>query len=672
MNSLATIVGAYRDKIEQRREAATPTPQVVTEPGIHKQPTIIPDYIQSLLDRGLDVIPCIPGTKQPLYANWQQRCPIEQIRQAIDEQRAFNLAVRGGGAAGLVVIDCEDESTFQFAVDWLSLNSIESYPVIRSASGHGYHIWLQCNDIPVDFSAGKLSAIFGPGEIRAGSGAYTLIPPSQAWSERGGGIGTYTFEEPWEMLDETDPVDWDEIIAFMMPASVPPLPFSSSDELSLPIPLPYQPAPPLVYTLLNILQTAPKGLPIPHPNGTREPYASRSEAEQAIISTLILCGWPYAEIARLFDDNQPGHYREISARSQAGYLKTSYRNALLNIIETPDRQPILAAYQWAFSPGWPLRSGLARLVYHHILLTAWRDARLDPIVPYSNLRQTTGASNGGLSAAIDQLEQAGLIRRLPGRALSGKPDRIEVFLDAEKTNNSHRGGIYTNLSPSLPKHLSYVAGYVHCALSDQAQSIKELSELVGNSRDTVASCLRELEKLGLAQQVHRYGWIAVDTTDALPVEGAVSEPLEKPQEAYSLPSGVLGILRQIGEAVAWLGVPGDLDTNDPVAVYVYVMSKTFGCNLSVNSLSSKRKEQLRGLALHMRDLQEAGQLSDSDLYHYIQWVAYRYRRVAKERGWPFVWINIVVSHKVLAQYIKEHPVRAPLKYGCEFKFIASS
>jgi len=99
-----------------------------------------------------------------------------------------NIGLRGGGEAKVAFIDCDENKirgTFENAKKWMEGLGFKSgyYPVVKSASGLGRHIYISLNGfIPGDYR--KLSRDFGAGEFRYGQGAYVVAPPSEVNHQR--------------------------------------------------------------------------------------------------------------------------------------------------------------------------------------------------------------------------------------------------------------------------------------------------------------------------------------------------------------------------------------------------------------------------------------------------------------------------------------------------------
>ncbi len=640
----------------------------------------LPDPVPALLPAGIDVIPCHPcpkkptkhhAGKEPLYPDWPTRPADDQLAQALAEGRPFNLAVRGGGRAGLVIIDCDDPQTTDHALQWLSMNGIETYPTVRSASGSGIHLWLKCPNIPPAIKAyRKLAPHIGHGELRAGPAAYTLIPPSYAWSERSHSFGYYTFENPPELFDEMAPVDW-SVIEALLSAPSKPKPTMDGDP-KIPLPLPYQPAPPLVATHLATLERLAKAESSPHPANSREPYRTRSELEQSIITILILCGWPFPEIRSFFERHRPPHYREH--RKPDSYLITSYHNALAALLDTPERQELLELYQWSHSSAWPFRSGLARQVYQFIVITAWKDARFDPIVPYPAIQRATAASFGGIHRALDYLEQQKLISRPTPVDDKQSDHRIHLTPNVQKANNSHRGGYVGGETVSLLRQITlklqrwlnragYCVPYVYAALQ-VAPSVVGVAQVTGLSRNTVSASLEALLEMGLVVRVGRCEWVYAQSTSQVrrPV-GAAPQAVLEALERVSMPEEGRSVVASLRQLVLPL-VEALIPLEDPVVVYVRVMREEYGCELSEVRLSPRRKRQLHELAELLTLLYDAHELPTPSVRAYIRWAARACKTLVRERGWPLLWIDVLRSRRMLLRYRQPWPVRVcPSEFG---------
>ncbi len=610
-----------------------------------------------LLDLGLDVIPIHSSRKEPLYTQWQTREPEDQINQALDKHQDFNIGVRGGGGAGLVVIDCEDEQTRQRVEGWLDINDINPYLIIHSASGSGCHIWLTCHNRPPDYdSYSNLHPFFGSGEVRYGPRSQSLAPPSIAYSKRSKQTGSYSFEQELDEAllvfeEEFVPVDWNDVITPLFDG----LAGNTADESQPPVPptsginpawLPHQPAPRLVYELVKAQQGVPANVPIPHPRGTREDYDSRSEVEQAIICILILCGWPLSAIKNFFNSHQLGHYN--SHYKQSYYLSLSYQRACQHLFdEDPIRREIADYYHRIASMPWPGSSYLTRDVYLYIILIAWREASWEPIVPHHDLQQHLDASQGGITDALNRLEeqyQAIQREKVEHRGYN----KIIISRDAQFPSTQSQWG-YIQLGCYSPfwtiqvdQELPRSVSLVYAALSEQPCSIREISLATGVSRNTVSACLHGLEDHALAVQISRYSWVVGDSP--MESEGGFRSLQEAAEQAIEADEGcsLELFVEQPREPVnsSWEA--------DPVEVYIRVMAKVYGRRIWRERLSEANCQCLEELAELLAILHEDDQLRSDSVYDYILWAARAF--LERQPEWPLLWINVLCAPSVVSWY----------------------
>lgn len=134
------------------------------------------DYVRI----GFDPIPLRPQTKRAFIRNWPTLTPDQMWRNI---PANVNIGIRCGGRSNLCVIDCDEEKrrgTYDNAFNWLAGMGYlpGDYPVIKTASGIGRHIYVYCKDMTAGNSC-QLEPSFGAGEYRFGPGAYVVAPPSK-------------------------------------------------------------------------------------------------------------------------------------------------------------------------------------------------------------------------------------------------------------------------------------------------------------------------------------------------------------------------------------------------------------------------------------------------------------------------------------------------------------
>lgn len=641
-----------------------------------KQNSAIITTAYRLIKAGIDVIPVLAGRKQPLFEDWPSIDSRSQIERALSEEASFNIGIRGGGAAGLIVIDCEDLNTRLLVAGWLDYCDVVNYVTVRSASGSGFHIWLRCNNRPPEYdSFSPLLPIFGIGEVRYGPGSQTLAPPSIAYSKRGQCERAYIFEAPYSIdaFETMEAIDWDSVIAPLFDPNHPHWEYQvqpenqptsiSSTSLNLIERLPYQPAPALVYDLISILQTAAPGCAIAHPRGTREPYASRSEAEEAIITILILCGWSYDQIADLFEMYQPGHYREHPC--QDSYLARSYRNAVREIVETPERQEIARLCSAFLDAPWPFGSYLSQAVYGAVLLIAWREAEWEPVVTQAELQAITGGSSGGVCEALARLESkeySNLITKIREKNVSYL--RIRIRPDAQFLSYSHSGGVESGITTRIMKVLesvgnSYTLAPVYRVLSHRPHTIQEIVELTGISRNTVSDRLQDLASNGLAVQVSRYGWVrasAMEGTGEVEKSGEAASSRQQSQDQRILVEDVgNGDARRVREArIMYPEHDCGCGVVEPVKAYTDVMNLVFQTKLHPDNIDVEKRQLLDDLVVTLNMLYVEGRVPTGCVRCYIHWVSTHLKKWAKEKEWPVIWIDALVADAILEWYQSEY------------------
>jgi hypothetical protein len=231
--------------------------------------------------------------KTPRYP-WKEYQTRTQTRNEVlglfPEDKASNVAVIGGAVSGnLLILDFDDLEKYielhkrQSAFRYLADNTLSD------RSRRGRHLYLR-TDAPA--KRGKNPEL---GLDILGQGSYAVAPRS-VW-KRGTQIGEYLFDQ------------WNEIL------------YVSLEELSW---LGVKSAPYAFHDYLGLGYTGYRILQGENPENR---YASRSEAEQALIVRLVALGEPLEYVQELFRRfaGEHTHYREHS--DPVGYLTTSYERA---------------------------------------------------------------------------------------------------------------------------------------------------------------------------------------------------------------------------------------------------------------------------------------------------------------------------------------------------------
>jgi len=226
-------------------------------------------------DMGLDAIPLRPDDnkgdetgKHALCNAWPTRDP---RRMWMTAPKDANIGLRGGGDLHAAFLDCDDKNkpgTFENVTRFLHYLGVTEYPLIRTASQVGRHIYLTCTDVPTG-NACDLDKEAGAGEFRFGPGALVVAAPSVV-------DGRY-----YEMLSG----DFSHIPNVSY-ADLRPILGEVKDN--------WRPSPTVPRNAFAILNGNAKAI---------AQFKSRSEAEQSLLQSLANAGFPFAEVLKLFNNN---------------------------------------------------------------------------------------------------------------------------------------------------------------------------------------------------------------------------------------------------------------------------------------------------------------------------------------------------------------------------------
>ena len=293
-------------------------------------------------DLGFDTLPLPAGSKKAMLQEWQTRPSADLWKDAPQEA---NIALRGGGQAHLAIIDCDDKyapGTLANIQNWLNGLGFGagSYPLVRTASGLGGHIYTTLSG-ELAGNSRRISSRVGSGEVRFGPGAYVVAPPSV--------VDAGTYELIQGNYSERPCLATKDILTILN---------VQDDQNSW------------NETRSSSLQHIPRRTRGLLKGRGLERFPSRSEAEQAILVGLLNVDSTFEVALRLFL-NYPcaGKFRELRLRSPRDaerWLHRSYDTAVrwATTNESAERQVVRAARDWAASRCWPGRTGLYdKLVY---------------------------------------------------------------------------------------------------------------------------------------------------------------------------------------------------------------------------------------------------------------------------------------------------------------------
>jgi hypothetical protein len=335
---------------------------------------------------GFNTLPLRHGAKVPIFVNWQSREPAEMWLKSPEEA---NIGIRCGDANHTAVLDCDEEKrpgTVASAEGWLAgLGFLPGdYPVVQTASGKGRHLYFTLWG-NLDGNYKVLSAEFGAGELRYGPGSMVVACPSVIGSQR------------YALLDgdfrQLPHIAVADLVAILPIAAGPSLPFRKDGPATI----------------------SAKAKRLLMGEGI-EDYASRSEAEHALVTSLVSTGHDFDSVISQFRENPCfGKFSEMdqeNAKSALRWLERSYLRALDWLASQPDeaKQRAQASLDWALSRPWPGRTGsVDRDVYLAHARCALRAGREEYGASVRELAEMAGVGRDTASKATRRLVEQELI-----------------------------------------------------------------------------------------------------------------------------------------------------------------------------------------------------------------------------------------------------------------------
>jgi predicted transcriptional regulator len=440
---------------------------------------------------GFDTLPLLPGSKKPACRAWQT-LGSELLWQSAPANS--NLGLRAGGANRAAFLDCDTKNqpeTFERAQGWLATLGYlpGDYPVIQTLSG-GKHIYLAFTGaLPGAYR--NLSPDFGAGEFRFGIGAYVVAPPSEV-----GGVTYSLLDGDYRQLPRVSLTD---VLPLLQNQSLTPEGAKAGKEK------------PHISRLAGALLFGK----IP------EKYRSRSEAEEALVASLINTGHDFDSILALFMSNPcAGKFSELRKKSESraiAWLKRSYDEAIgwTSSHESPARQAVLAAIQWAENTPWPGRTGAidrlvflahAQLAYRAYSLTyaaSCRDlaerARVSSVTATNSTRRLIGSGLLSMDTPSTRGTYATLYNLQPPKDITASISAIpEVDIPLHLLSTPCEEVLsFVHFSDLFRwGGLSKSAGEIWQALSrNDSLSVKELAAQSGRSEKTIKRALNRMSSL---------------------------------------------------------------------------------------------------------------------------------------------------------------------------------
>jgi len=248
------------------------------------------------VEEGYDCIPLKPMSKLPLSKGWQDRAPFRQWQRAGDD---VNFGLRAGN--GKAFIDCDtghkesDPATTDNIKRWLEGLGVRNYPIVQTPTG-GAHIYVNFAGSLLG-SKRNFTSTIGTGEFRYDHGSYVAAPPSVIEQ------GTYTLVSgDTAQLPTLDMHD----IAALVNINEPVTDAKRDPKMSM------------------LARALAEGQGI-------ERYQSRSEAEAALVLSLVNSGFDFHQVKHVFDTSPcAGKYADMkvsSPRKAEAYLSHTWKNA---------------------------------------------------------------------------------------------------------------------------------------------------------------------------------------------------------------------------------------------------------------------------------------------------------------------------------------------------------
>jgi hypothetical protein len=420
---------------------------------------------------GMDTLPLHPGKKDPVVHRWPR---LDSVQMWQNAPLNANIGIRTGG--GLAVLDCDDKKqpgTFDKAVDWLAGLGLMpgEYPVVQTASNVGRHIYLLIwGSISGNYRL--LASDFGAGELRYGSGAYVVAPPSVIIDG-----GSYLLVDG--DFRQTPRVAIEDLIPIL----------SNKD---------------IVYkkTATNIPRNS---WFILHGHNI-ENYKSRSEAEQALIVGLINGGHSFESVLTLFMSYPcAGKFKELYAKNPKkaiAWLKWSYDNGAnwSENHESEGRRLAKESIRWAESSPWPGKTGaIDRDVFIAHATIASRAGQLEYAASCRTLAEMAEVATQTARNSTIRLCNAGLLKlSKPAIGEYSNVYRLEVDKHVHFLTTPCCEEVSKYVQPKdifRTRGLGKSAGLIYSTLQSGPASIKELAEVTGKNPKTVTRALKRMKNI---------------------------------------------------------------------------------------------------------------------------------------------------------------------------------
>jgi hypothetical protein len=450
---------------------------------------------QDYADLGFDTLPLPPGKKKANIKNWQNATPEAMWRDAPPEA---NIGIRCGGDLHFCALDADNKKDAQTSGNvtrfLAGLGYLPGdYPLIATPTllpdgTTGFHCYGTLTGTLPGYSR-AWATDFGAGEFRYGCGAYVGAPPSFV-TEAGNSYRLLSGD--YRQLPKLDVKDILPLLKNKStgPQNTPRPPSLSRRHISR-----------LAWKLFN-------GHGI-------ERYASRSEAEQALVCSLVKTGYDFDSIFRLFLSHPcAGKFAELYAAKPENamrYLRVTFDAAQrFTARESPGQALARRAILFANSAEFPVTGRTrenTRAVFVAHATIAERAGRETYAADCRTLGDVAGVAQSTAATATKRLCAAELVEAVnPFDA--GKPSAAPTYrLNTKLIHSFTDGGIECmSLAPlaAVASHdvfrtrggLGKVGLRLWQALTEHgAQTVDELTDRTGTPRRTVKRSLSLMARI---------------------------------------------------------------------------------------------------------------------------------------------------------------------------------
>lgn len=488
------------------------------------------DYLQEL---GFNPFPLAANSKVP-----PKGARLDTIDTAYPWPQRSNTGLFAGGANGLRIVDTDCRESLQYVSQKLFDMGVYEGTTMVKTPNRGVHFWLRIPIIPAGLKTFyKLNPEVGDGEFRLRRNSYVVAPASTLPE------GEYRFiQGGYEAFLEQPVLTWEQML-WLLPKDRQLLVDVQADGLvNLPIRPIYHERPALL-ALMPVLEKAAKGDCIPRletfspgKSSDRKVYPTRSEAEYAVIVSLVLNGWSFNQIEDLFYRAEPGHFAEH--RNRRKYLVICWNNAVEHVCSDATRQRIAMTYHQIEKQDW-LGPENARMALLAVLAKGWMLASIAPRVGVREVSEHGSMSIGAASYALRYLQEKRLIhrtyrpdrRRSKNEAYLGDGYDLEELLHLYKLSEESSSGRESLVNPlsNTPPAVITVHELIHpqtqeevelwssaylgetgkqiwASLVGEPKGVRALARETKRAINTVRGRLDALEQVGLASR-QKTGWV---------------------------------------------------------------------------------------------------------------------------------------------------------------------